>query len=268
MVGVKSILGLSAAAAAAAMFCTPASAQQIYYEDGDYLYAVAAPPGMQDDVVTQTVVSPVAGYPTAQRVIPARTAPVAQVGTVPVIVPPATGYGYRTPEYPVNYSAPAYAAYPAARSIPARYGAPGHLPNGAQLVEFDRQTWLDECNYRIAQYDEHDRGRVIGALLGTLAGGIAGNRIADGDRLAGTLAGAGVGALAGGLVGDAIDDRHDAAYAYDRDYCAAYLDDYMAWASADAATFTYVPSQQYMLVPVTVQVAQEAVYREYIAPPR
>ena len=66
--------------------------------------------------------------------------------------------------------------------------------------------------------------------------------------------------------GDAIDYREDArrtreGYGEDGGYCAAYLDDYLARASQTAGTATTtVPGQQYFLVPVTVEVAQQPVY--------
>ena len=289
MAAIKTILGVGTAGALMGAMGTSASAQHIYYEDGDYLYAAPAPVAAQNDVVTQPLETGVPVTPTAQRTIPMRSRPVVQQ-TPPqsqpqIVMPAPSAYpqGYPAPQYTTYYTAPGYpaqsytyasqnyAAYPtAARSIPQTYngGAQNYLPNGAQLVQFDRQAWLDECNSRIGQYDESDRGKVIGALLGAAAGGLIGNRIADGERLGGTLIGAGTGAIAGSVVGDAIDDRNDRRRGYDRDYCAAYLDDYMARASQAGPATTFVPGQQYMLVPITVPVAQQAVYREYVAPPR
>ena len=250
-------------AIALALGTSAASAQTIYYEDGDYLYAVPAAESVavENDVVTSSVVVPVTPPDgSAVRVIPPRDVvtqqpivlPDAAVApaSLPVIIPQgvATGYGQ------------AYA--------PASYGyGTRYLPNGAQVVEFDREAWLTECRSRLAGYDENDRGRVIGALTGAVVGGVIGNRVADGNRLGGTLLGAGVGGLTGSAIGDAIDDRADRrSFGSIERYCTDYLDDYMARASNYGATTygaAYAPGQQYMLVPVTVPVAQQVVYREY-----
>lgn len=280
----------------AASAATPVAAQQIYYEDGEYLYAVPAPVMARDAVVSQPVETTVpidddeVIYETAEpriaarRVIPSRDAPV-QRATPQIILPaPQPTYAYPT-SAPVIYSqAPqgqtGYVV--ASRSIPANgYGyapAPqqygytagtpqqGYLPGGGQLVSFDRNAWLDECSARLNTYEDSDRGQVLGGLIGAAAGGLIGNRVAGrGDRLGGTLIGAGTGALAGLAVGDAIDDRADARSgrsAYDD--CRAYLDDYMNRASNHPAPTSTVAGQQYMLVPVSVPVAQQAVYREYV----
>ncbi len=47
-----------------------------------------------------------------------------------------------------------------------------------------------------------------------------------------------------------------------REFIQAYLDDYMQKATANATTTQYTQGGQYMLVPVTVQVPQRAVYRD------
>lgn len=272
-----------ALAAGTALAGTGAAAQQIYYEDGDYLYAVPA-----DTVVTETVDSPATvdlqpteivlpPLPAADGTAPVYTYnPVVQPIPNGTIVSPATGAvrsipvrratdsyraaGYTStpnPNYPIYQGSYAYTAAP--RS--------GYLPGGGQLVSFDRNTWLAECRARVATYEDSDRARLIGTLVGAAAGGLIGNRVAgSGNRLGGTLIGAGTGALAGSVVGDAIDDRNDArryaaGYGDDGGYCEAYLDDYMARAAQTAATtITTVPGQQYFLVPVTVEVAQQQVY--------
>ncbi len=289
----------AAALGVMALVATPAAAQQIYYEDGDYLYAVPAPVEAQDAVVSQPVETPTVIYQdgvayqrvepqsTARRVIPSRTAPVQQAPQQIILPAPQPAYAY--PAYaPVTY-APAPQGQPyvvASRSIPAngygyapapqQYGyasaAPqsGYLPGGWQLVAFDRNAWLEECSARLSTYEDSDRGQVLGGLIGAAAGGLIGNRVAGrGDRLGGSLIGAGTGALAGLAVGDAIDDRNDARRGRSGyDECRAYLGDYMNRASNNPAPMTTVPGQQYMLVPVSVPVAQQAVYREYVAPER
>jgi outer membrane lipoprotein SlyB len=170
-----------------------------------------------------------------------------------------------TPQQGASRSIPASAHSAAGSSVPQVSG--GRLPNGAQLVSFDRTAWLNECEARLATYDQNDQGRIIGALIGGLGGGLAGNRLDNGNRLGGSLLGAGVGTLAGTLIGDALDDRADqkaraAALSSAKQQCAQYLDAYMAQAQNAAPTTTFTPGQQYMLVPVTVPVAQQAVYRE------
>ena len=131
------------------------------------------------------------------------------------------------------------------------------------MVAFDRNAWLDECRARLDTYEtDSDRGEIIGALIGAGVGGIIGNRVAgSGNRTAGTLIGAGAGALAGMAAGDAIEDRNRARTdSYGQ--CKAYLDDYMQKATANATTTRYTQGGQYMLVPVTVQVPQRAVYHD------
>lgn len=281
----------TAALGLATLVAAPAAAQQIYYEDGEYLYPVAAPAMAQDTVVTQSVDAPRVIYRegayepdepriAAQRVIPSRDPQVREAAPQIILPTPQATY-YAQPAYaPVIYTQipqgqPAYVV--ASRSIPANgYGyataypsaAPqsGYLPGGGQLVAFDRNAWLDECSARLSTYEDSDRGQVLGGLIGAAAGGLIGNRVAGrGDRLGGTLLGAGAGALAGLAVGDAIDDSNDARRSYSGyDECSAYLDDYMSRASNQPAPMTTVPGQQYMLVPVTVQVAQQPVYREYV----
>jgi len=265
-------------AGGAGFAATGAAAQTIFYEDGDYLYAV---PG--DAVVTETVEAPA---PTTTVVVPMpdRAQPVFTYDPVvqpiggPVVestVVESAGPRGAVRSIPVRQADEAYR--PAAYSGPVYQGsyayatAPrsGYLPGGGQLVTFDREAWLAECRARVGTYEDSDRARLIGTLAGAAAGGFIGNRVAgSGNRLGGTLIGAGTGALAGSVVGDAIDDRNDArryraGYADDGGYCAAYLDDYLARASLTAAsTTTTVPGQQYFLVPVTIQVAQQPVYSD------
>lgn len=50
------------------------------------------------------------------------------------------------------------------------------------------------------------------------------------------------------------------------DPCAVYLDDYLARAATAPLTTTFVAGRQYMLVPVTVPVAQQVIYRSDPAP--
>lgn len=221
----------------------------------------------------------------AVRTIPARNqvaapapAPVqAQPTYVYVQQPPQVVYAYPAQvvyaqQPPAGASRVIYRDAPAQQGQPVQYGygyqpgqagAPIYLPAGAQVVAFDRNAWLEECRARLDTYEnDSDRGEVIGALVGAAAGGVLGNRIAGrGNRTAGTLIGAGAGALAGMAVGDAVEDRsrrRNDSYGQ----CQAYLDDYMQQANASAGTVQYNQPGQYMLVPVTVEVPQKAVYRD------
>ena len=262
---------LAATAIAGGCLASPAAAQELYYEDGAYLYAVPAPAGETvvvteietvepnetietvETVETIETVEPV----TARRVIPARAAPAREPQVVVPAYTPTGEYAYSTP--------PAYYGQGG-----GGYRSTGYLPGGGQLVAFDREAWLAECRSRLATYDENDRGKALGAIGGAIVGGAIGNRVArSGDRLAGTVIGAGAGALAGGLVGDAIDDRNDRRRSrYAGDECSAYLDDYMARASQQPAPVATMPGQQYMLVPVTVPIAQHRVYTDNGQPVR
>ena len=277
----------AALALGTALASTGAAAQTIFYEDGDYLSAVPA------DTTVTTTVEPEA--PTDPAIMPQAQIPqpvfnydpvVQPIGQVPAETPapsvaarsiPVRGQDrqaddtYPTASYGEARYADATAPAPLYRGAYAYANAPrsGYLPGGGQLVSFDREAWLSECRARVGTYEESDRARLIGTLAGAAAGGFIGNRIAgSGNRLGGTLIGAGTGAAAGSIIGDAIDDRSDArryasGYGDDGGYCAAYLDDYLARASQTAGTITTtVPGQQYMLVPVTVEVAQQPVYRD------
>ena len=188
------------------------------------------------------------------QVIYVERAPVGYVQTAPGGASRVIYRDGQAPAAPVHYGygyQPGYA------------GASTYLPAGAQVVAFDRNAWLDECRARLDTYEtDSDRGEIIGALVGAGVGGLIGNRVAgSGNRTAGTLIGAGAGALVGMAAGDAIEDRNRAR----RDsygHCEAYLDDYMQRATANATTTQYTQGGQYMLVPVTVQVPQRAVYRD------
>ena len=265
------------------LLASAAGAQTIYYEDGDYLYAVPA-----ETVVTQTVepqadgaivlppqdvTQPVFEYnPVVQPIGGTVVEAAAPRGGVRSIPARQAGESYReTSQIGTPYAAAPVSAqnYPVYRGAYAFQDAPqsGYLPGGGQLVSFDREAWLAECRARVGTYEESDRARLIGTVVGAAAGGLIGNRVAgSGNRLGGLVIGAGTGAVAGSVVGDAIDDREDArryreGYGEDGGYCAAYLDDYLARASQTAGTATTtVPGQQYFLVPVTVEVAQQPVY--------
>ena len=267
----------------ASVTASGAAAQKIFYEDGDYFYAVPA-----DTVVTQTVETQA---PTTAVVVPMPdmaqpvftydpvVQPIGEAVVEDTVVESSVventaprGAVRSIPARPVDetYNSPAYSG-PVYQGTYAYATAPrsGYLPGGGQLVSFDREVWLAECRTRIGTYEDSDRARLIATLAGAAAGGFIGNRVAgSGNRLGGTLIGAGTGALAGSIVGDAIDDRSDsrryqAGYGDDGGYCAAYLDDYLARASQTAAsTTTTVPGQQYFLVPVTVEVAQQPVYSD------
>ena len=265
-------------AGTAAFTASGAAAQTIFYEDGDYLYAVPADTVVTETIETQApvttvtvpmpdmaqpvftydpVVQPIDGAVVENTVVESTT-PRGAVRSIPVRQS-VEAYGATSYSGPVYQGTYAYATAP--RS--------GYLPGGGQLVTFDREAWLAECRARVGTYEDSDRARLIGTLAGAAAGGFIGNRVAgSGNRLGGTLIGAGTGALAGSVVGDAIDDRNDArryqaGYADDGGYCAAYLDDYLARASQTAGSVTTTePGRQYFLVPVTVQVAQQPVYSD------
>lgn len=250
-----------------AALANPAIAQTIYYEDGTYLYAV--PEGnaaTKAEEQTSTVRDDESAGYTIVRTIPA---PVHSASAMQIILPdnePAPALPVVLPTTRVGDAA---GIYPSS-DTPAAPVSDTSLPNGARLVEFDPDAWLSECSDRLSGYDENDRGKVIGALLGAAAGSFAGNRLADGDRFAGTALGASAGALAGATIGDSIDDRADGR-ALERgranagSYCAAYLEDYLTRASNHGGYGTsYVPGQQYMLVPVSVPVARQVEYRDVV----
>lgn len=245
----------------------PAIAQTIYYEDGTYLYAV--PEGSaatRAEEQTSPVRDDESTEYTAVRTIPARAH---SAVPMPIVLPdnePATALPVVLPTTRVGDAA---GIYPSSYA-PAAPASDTSLPNGARLIEFDSDAWLSECSDRLSRYDENDRGKVIGALLGAVAGGFAGNRLADGNRFVGTALGAGTGALAGATIGDSIDDRADRralerSRANAGSYCAAYLEDYLTRASNHGGYgMSYVPGQQYMLVPVSVPVARQVEYRDVV----
>lgn len=141
-----------------------------------------------------------------------------------------------------------------------------------QPPAFDREAWLEECEYRVSGGERRrdGNGNIIGGIVGAATGGLIGNRVAGrGDRLAGSLIGAGVGGLAGLAVGAAV----DAASNRDRDDGRAYCEDYLAryTQSQQSGGYSYgygygqyAYAQPVMLVPVLVQVPQRAVVREYV----
>ncbi|WP_258319788.1 glycine zipper 2TM domain-containing protein [Qipengyuania flava] len=214
----------------------------------------------------------------ASRAIPERqpaTVPVeaAQPTYVYVRQPPQIIYVHQAPvayaPAPTGASRVIYRQQPGtvqtAQPVHYGYGYQGgatYLPAGGQVVAFDRNSWLQECRSRLDTYEnESDRGEILGGLIGGVAGGVLGNRIAGrGNRTAGTLIGAGAGAILGSVAGGAIEDRQRRrSDSYGQ--CEAYLDDYMQQATASAGTTQYTQPGQYMLVPVTVEVPQRAVYR-------
>lgn len=141
-----------------------------------------------------------------------------------------------------------------------------------QPPAFDREAWLEECEYRVSGGERRrdGNGNIIGGILGAATGGLIGNRVAGrGDRLAGSLIGAGVGGLAGLAVGAAIDaasnrDREDGR-AYCEDYLARYLQSQQSGGYSYGYGYgQYAYAQPMMLVPVLVQVPQRAVVREYV----
>lgn len=81
-----------------------------------------------------------------------------------------------------------------------------------------RADWLAECRQRFG-----GRGKVVGGVVGGLVGGIAGSAIAGrGNRTIGAVVGGVTGAVAGAALGGSADRRQAS------DYCASYLDRYMA----------------------------------------
>jgi hypothetical protein len=67
--------------------------------------------------------------------------------------------------------------------------------------------------------------------------------------------------VGGALLGDALESRKRAG-SDSAAQCQAYLDDYMRQATASAGSVAYSQPGQYMLLPVTVEVPQRAVYRD------
>ena len=263
------------------VFSSGVTAQDIEYETGEYEYAQPAA-DLDDDVVTQTLLSEEDEHG-AVRTIPMRnnapvfiSKPVVQrianeaevdagkveqsknYGTPALVYSrgdslsrPATpsssegdqtapGSRARPEEAPVRYSYPTVNS-PYGGHTPAADPSvhpswvnqpPLSLPPGSRLVEFDRNAWLNECNARLATYDEGDRAEVLSALAGA----------SNGDSF-----------------GKGLDFRNDTS-ADESDHCAAYLDDYLLRASKGQVTFN--GNDQYMLVPVTVLVQRQAIYKD------
>ncbi|OBX19987.1 hypothetical protein A9995_05475 [Erythrobacter sp. QSSC1-22B] len=97
----------TAALGLAALAASPVAAQQIYYEDGDYLYPIAAPATAQDEVANQSVDAPRVIFREgayqpeeprigAQRVIPSR-APQARAAAPQIVLPAPQARPMRSP---------------------------------------------------------------------------------------------------------------------------------------------------------------------------
>ncbi|MGB7373531.1 glycine zipper 2TM domain-containing protein [Pontixanthobacter sp.] len=274
-VSIRQCVSLSAAASVIAV-ASPALAQpEMTYEERAYEYArPAASTAETEDVIyrEQPVVQPVpaaryeseAGADYAVRNDTRSPAP-----------------QYVKTRYVKTHAAPQQVVYTQRQAQPVVYPASHqtqrvqhhavqpqivHYPQQGNLVQqpsFDREAWLAECRDRVGGGQRRDsNGDVIGGLVGAAAGGLIGNRIAGrGDRLGGTLIGAGVGGLAGLAVGNAIDRGNRA----DRDETAQYCEEYLAYYSNGyAQNRGYYSQQQMMLVPVMIQVPQQAVTREIV----
>lgn len=171
--------------------------------------------------------------------------------TAVVLASPAMAHGVMHP--PQADSAdprPEWHGGPAA--VPQPQFGPGY---DAAAYERARSDWLAECRRR------QGNGKTVGgAVLGGLVGGVIGNRVAgEGNRTEGTVIGAAVGAVAGGVIGSAADGREA------RDYCEAYLDQYMSqqhvsYGYAQPVTYGYAPMMVMVpmaMVPVAVQGQQK-----------
>lgn len=129
------------------------------------------------------------------------------------------------------------------------YGQQGYA-QGYDNAAFERarEGWLMECRRK------HGNGNMVGgAVVGGLLGGLLGHEVAGrGDRTLGTVAGAAVGAVAGGAIGHGADKRSR------RDWCEAYLDSHMTYATTwgpapqgyAGPTYTYAMQPMTMMVPV------------------
>lgn len=134
---------------------------------------------------------------------------------------------------------------------------PGPYPQGIDTAAFEqaRGGWLAECRRN------HGNGNMVGgAVVGGLIGGLIGNEVAGrGNRTAGTIAGAAVGAVAGGAIGHGADKRSR------RDWCEAYLDSHMTYATTwgpapqGYAGPTYAYGMQPMTMMVPVMMVQQPV---------
>lgn len=167
------------------------TAQTIDYDAGEYQYAEtpAPAPARPDDAVTWSVPADVEVRP-AERVIEARRAPAAVpvfvarpvVQGATVVAAPVHAYRVAAPPAPLVYAAPVPSAYPAGGASRVIYSgssmptvAPagayavelvGALPPGAQIVAFDRESWLADCRARLTGYAPEDRARVIATMGG------------------------------------------------------------------------------------------------------
>lgn len=141
------------------------------------------------------------------------------------------------------------------------YGQAQPYGGGYDAAAFERarEGWLIDCRRN------HGNGNMVGgAVVGGLIGGLIGNEVAGrGNRTLGTVAGATVGAVAGGAIGHGADKRSR------RDWCEAYLDSHMTYATTwGPAPAGYTgPSYSYAMQPVTMMVPvmmvqQAAVSRE------
>ena len=147
--------------------------------------------------------------------------------------------------HPVSPPPPPPGAVDAAGNVygdtrPEWRGGPSSVPQpgyDAAAYEQARADWLTECRRR------QGHGKTVGGLvLGGLVGGVIGNRVAGpGNRTTGTVVGAAAGAAVGGAIGSAADNREA------RDYCEAYLDQYMSQQGRGGYVYGYQPV---MMVPV------------------
>lgn len=250
---------------ALAVCASPLAAQTIYYEDGSYLYAVPddAAVSAQSEMNANTA-SPLSEQPTAVRTIPSRARSAERAQIVLPDAPPSSALPVVLLTPRQGSVTPGTLTYGDGNPSPAR----GRLPNGALLVEFDREAWLSECSARLGTYGESNQSRIIASLLGTAAGGFSDSRFADGNRFSGAAVRADARGLRGGKIDDAMDrrtDRRARAQANADRYCAIYLDDYLTRASNHGGYgIAYNPGQQYMLVPVSVPIARQVEYRDIV----
>jgi len=137
------------------------------------------------------------------------------------------------------YGDTSHDARPEWRGGPASVPQPGY---DAAAYEQARADWLTECRRR------QGHGKTVGGVvLGGLVGGVVGNRVAgSGNRTTGTVVGAAAGAAVGGAIGSAADNREA------RDYCEAYLDQYMSQQGRGGYVYGYQPMMMVPVMMVTV----------------